>query len=242
MRTLLIDNYDSFTYNLYQLLGEVNGQPPIVVRNDADWSQIDLDGSTRSSSRPAPAGPSGPRLRRQRPRDPRQRAAGARRVPGPPGPLPPVRRRGRPRARADARAHLAGPPHRRRPLRGHALAVLGRALPLAGRHDLPDELEATAWTEDGVVMGVRHRELPLWGVQFHPESISSAYGRELLANFRDLALARRGAGRRAGADSAPRRATTCTCASCRVLPDAEAAYRRAVRRRRRTASGWTAAR
>jgi anthranilate/para-aminobenzoate synthase component II len=43
IQTLLIDNYDSFTYNLYQLIGEVNGRPPIVVRNDVDWSQVPID-------------------------------------------------------------------------------------------------------------------------------------------------------------------------------------------------------
>lgn len=58
--------------------------------------------------------------------------------------------------------------------------------------DLPDTLEATAWTSDGLLMGVRHRSRPLWGVQFHPESISTAYGRELLANFRDLTPTHRG--------------------------------------------------
>ena len=50
-------------------------------------------------------------------------------------------------------------------VRYHSLAVTS----------LPDELEALAWTEDGVLMGVRHRHLPLWGVQFHPESISSTF-------------------------------------------------------------------
>src|SRR5205085_9800100 len=60
--------------------------------------------------------------------------------------------------------------------------------------DVPDELEAIAWTPDGIVMGVRHRSEPVWGVQFHPESISTEHGRELLANFRDLALAHRRAG------------------------------------------------
>jgi anthranilate synthase component 2 len=53
---------------------------------------------------------------------------------------------------------------------------------------LPDTLVATAWTEDGAIMGLRHRTLPLFGVQFHPESIASEHGHEILANF--LALAR----------------------------------------------------
>ncbi|MGW2257181.1 aminodeoxychorismate synthase component I [Streptomyces sp. NPDC001780] len=49
--------------------------------------------------------------------------------------------------------------------------------------DLPDVLESIAWTQDGVLMGVRHRELPLWGVQFHPESIGTGHGRRILRNF-----------------------------------------------------------
>ncbi|MBO0710230.1 MAG: aminodeoxychorismate/anthranilate synthase component II [Acetobacteraceae bacterium] len=56
------------------------------------------------------------------------------------------------------------------------------------RDTLPDTLVATAWTEDGLIMGLRHRSLPVFGVQFHPESIASQHGHELLANF--LAVAR----------------------------------------------------
>jgi anthranilate synthase component II len=62
-------------------------------------------------------------------------------------------------------------------VRYHSLAALA----------LPDSLEATAWTPDGVVMGVRHRSLPLEGVQFHPESVLSEHGARLVANFLGVA-------------------------------------------------------
>jgi para-aminobenzoate synthetase len=90
--------------------------------------------------------------------------------------------------------------------------------------EVPDELEVVAWTDDGVVMGVRHRERPLWGVQFHPESICTEYGREMLANFRDLALAR---GRAAVARREPaeeRHPYRVHVRRVPVLPDAESAY------------------
>jgi anthranilate synthase/aminodeoxychorismate synthase-like glutamine amidotransferase len=59
---------------------------------------------------------------------------------------------------------------------------------IVDRGSMPDTLVPTAWTEDGLVMGLRHRALPIFGVQFHPESIASQHGHDLLANF--LALAR----------------------------------------------------
>jgi anthranilate synthase/aminodeoxychorismate synthase-like glutamine amidotransferase len=59
---------------------------------------------------------------------------------------------------------------------------------IVDRATLPEVLTPTAWTEDGLVMAMRHRTLPVFGVQFHPESIASQHGHELLANF--LAIAR----------------------------------------------------
>ena len=59
------------------------------------------------------------------------------------------------------------------------------------RETLPAELEITAWTDDGEIMGFQHRERPVYGVQFHPESIATEYGHELLANFLDLAGVKR---------------------------------------------------
>ena len=67
--------------------------------------------------------------------------------------------------------------------RYHSLAV--------ERESLPDVLEVTAWTEDGEIMGLRHRTRPIHGVQFHPESIATEHGHAMLANFLDLAGVRR---------------------------------------------------
>ena len=74
---------------------------------------------------------------------------------------------------------FAGLPSPFRATRYHSLIV--------ARESLPEALEATAWT-DGMIMGLRHRMLPIYGVQFHPESIASEHGHAILANF--LALAR----------------------------------------------------
>ena len=228
MRTLLIDNYDSFTYNLYQLLGEVNGQPPVVVRNDADWAQLDDRALRRrrhlAGARQARATAG---LRHQRPRDPRERAPAARRLPRPPGasatcfggavehaPRADARHASR-RSSTPGLGIFQGLPSPFAAVRYHSLAVA----------DVPAELEVVAWTEDDVVMGLRHRSEPLWGVQFHPESICREYGRELLANFRDLAGEHRSGRRTSGAPGPRRRATGSTSARSTVLPDAELAHR-----------------
>ena len=63
-------------------------------------------------------------------------------------------------------------------IRYHSLAVY--------REDLPEELEVTAWTDNGLIMGVRHREHPIVGVQFHPESIMTKPGKEILRNFLEM--------------------------------------------------------
>jgi para-aminobenzoate synthetase len=186
---ILIDNYDSFTYNLYQLLGEVNGRPPVVVRNDVDWSTVpieDFDGVVIS---PGPGRPD--RLR--------DFGVSARAI----------RESGLPILGVclghQGICHLAGgavvpapePMHGRISLVHHTgediFVGLPSPFPVVRYHSLavtalPDDLERIAWTDDGVVMAVRHRRDPIWGVQFHPESILSMHGRELLGNFRDLVI------------------------------------------------------
>ena len=192
MRTLLIDNHDSFTFNLFQLLAEVNGAEPIVVRNDeatwAELSRLDFDNLVLS---PGPGRP-------ERERDFGVCAEAIRsceapllgvclghqglgwvhggRVSRAPEPL-----HGRVRPVEHAGAPLfAGIPRRFE-------AVDYRSLRL--RHPLPPELEPIAWADDGTVMALAHRTRPHWGVQFHPESIATEHGPRLLANFRDLTAA-----------------------------------------------------
>jgi para-aminobenzoate synthetase len=190
VRTLLIDNYDSFTYNLYQLLGEVNGRPPAVVRNDADWSSVrtgDFDGVVIS---PGPG----------RPERPEDFGISVRAVTDSGLPVLGVclGHQGICHLFGGTIGHAPAPVHGRLSDVYHTgvdvFAGLPSPFPVVRYHSLaavalPEELEQIAWTADGVVMGVRHRDLPVWGVQFHPESISTSCGRELLANFRDLALA-----------------------------------------------------
>lgn len=204
VRTLLIDNYDSFTYNLFHYLAEVNGrEPEVVVNDDPRWNLRYLAGFDNVVLSPGPGSPTraadfgicqqvleegllpilGVCLGHQ------GLAAlyGARvhRAPEPyHGRVSPVLHTG-----TDL---FEGLPSPFRAVRYHSLAV----------DRLPSELEATAWTPDGVLMGVRHRERPLWGVQFHPESIGGEQGHQLLDNFRRLTR-QRGSGRLVPPAAAP---------------------------------------
>ncbi|MFZ5889624.1 MAG: aminodeoxychorismate synthase component I [Myxococcota bacterium] len=193
MRTLLVDNYDSFTYNLYHLIAQVNGKSPVVVRNDdPGWSKVDLDEFDGVVISPGPGHPASPRdfghsravlAREDLPvlgvclgHQGIGLVAGAQvlRAPEPRhGYLTRIDHRGR--------ELFAGLPQKFTAVRYHSLCVA---------QPLPEELEAVAWAEDGLIMALRHRRLPRWGVQFHPESISTEYGAQLLENFRRLALER----------------------------------------------------
>ena len=195
---LLIDNYDSFTFNLFHLLGEVGGHAE-VRRNDALTVDEALGMAPEAivlspgPCTPDEAGICLPLIAAAAGRVPVfgvclghqaiGQAFGGRvqRAPAPMhGKIGRVEHAG-----TDV---FAGLPSPFEAVRYHSLIV--------ERASMPPELEATAWTEDGLVMGLRHRALPLFGVQFHPESIASEHGRDIVANF--LAIAR-------GAN-APRRA------------------------------------
>jgi para-aminobenzoate synthetase len=183
MRTLLVDNYDSYTYNLFQLMAAVYGRPPVVVRNDDDFDVTGFDAVVLS---PGPGSPAHPRDV-GRCRDvllhgdvPVLGVCLGHQLIGllsgaAVGPAPQPRHGHLTRVRHTGEELFAGLPQDFTAVRYHSLCV---------DTPLPAELEATAWAEDGVLMALRHRDRPWWGVQFHPESIGSDYGAELLENFR----------------------------------------------------------
>jgi anthranilate synthase/aminodeoxychorismate synthase-like glutamine amidotransferase len=182
---LVIDNYDSFTYNLVQYLGEL-GEQVVVHRND----QITLEEITQLSPlaavlSPGPGtpgeagickdlllelGPTLPTLGVCLGHQCLGEAYGGQ-----------VRKASRvmhgkvSQVRHQEQSVFRGIPSPFAATRYHSLVV--------ERDGLPSALEVTAWTDEGTVMGLRHRQLPLAGVQFHPEAILTEHGHELLSNF-----------------------------------------------------------
>ena len=182
---LMIDNYDSFTWNLVQYLGEL-GEQVHTVRNDTlSVAQLIELRATRLVVSPGPctpdeAGISVESIRTMAGQIPILgvclghqaigRAFGGRVL----------------RAQTvmhgktsiihhDQRGVFQGLPAQFQVMRYHSLAI--------ERATLPDCLEISAWTDDGEIMGVRHREFPIEGVQFHPESLASEHGHAMLRNF-----------------------------------------------------------
>ena len=180
---LLIDNYDSFTYNLAHLFGEL-GAEVIVRRNDA----IDADEAQRLAPSqlvvspgpglPGAAGNTEEIVRRLAPSTPTLGVCLGHQaiveVFG--GAVGPARELVHGKAcsvRHDGRGLFAGLPGELEVGRYHSLAATR----------VPDELEVSARAEDGEVMAVRHRELPVDGVQFHPESVLTPQGGQIARNF-----------------------------------------------------------
>ncbi len=192
MRTLLIDNYDSYTFNLFHLLGEVGGEEPLVVRNDeAPWEDLIALGFDSVVISPGPGRPDRPRdvgvsrdalLRADVPvlgiclgHQALAHAYGGS-VDHAPRPVHGLCSR----VFHDGSGIFAGLPQCFRAVRYHSLAV----------RQVPGPLRVTATSADGVVMGLEHRSRPAWSVQFHPESVRAEHGRALVENFHRLALAR----------------------------------------------------
>ncbi|HEX4816300.1 MAG TPA: gamma-glutamyl-gamma-aminobutyrate hydrolase family protein, partial [Nonomuraea sp.] len=188
IRCLLVDNYDSYTYNLFQLLAQINGADPVVVAND-DPRCLDLAAELDCVViSPGPGDPGNPEdfgrcadvLRQAR--VPVLGVClghqGIAAVAGGAVERAPAARHGHvSRIRHSGDELFHGIPQGFRGVRYHSLRV---------PEPPPPGLEAIAWAEDGVLMGLRHRRRPVWGVQFHPESVLTEYGARLLANFRRL--------------------------------------------------------
>jgi len=188
-KILLIDNYDSFTFNLLHFLGEV-GAACDVWRNDAlTVEQAMAMAPDAIVLSPGPCTPNEAGICLD------LIAAAAGRIPvlgvclghqaigqafGGVVLRAPVPMHGKVGRVEHAGTDIfAGLPTPFEATRYHSLIV--------ERASLPETLEVTAWTEDGLVMGLRHRALPVFGVQFHPESIASQHGHAILANFVALA-------------------------------------------------------
>ena len=190
---LVIDNYDSFTYNLVHYLNELGGETA-VYRNDA------LNVEAALAMRPQAV------LLSPGPRTPDDAGICLGLIAQAPPDLPILgvclghQAIGQTFGGRVARARLpmhgktsaihhhgeglfAGLPDGFTAARYHSLSVT--------REALPNLLKVTAWTDDGEIMGLQHHERPVHGVQFHPESIATEYGHELLRNFLDLAGVRR---------------------------------------------------
>jgi para-aminobenzoate synthetase len=189
MRTLLVDNHDSYTYNVFHLLAGVSGEEPIVVDNDAvSWralSRWDFDAIVLS---PGPGSPErwhdfcvcndilryseipvlGICLGHQ----------GLGNLLGGAVSSAPEAMHGRlSRISHEDDGLFAGIPQGFPVVRYHSLQIT----------DMGPDGHVTAWADDGVVMGIEHRRRPMWGVQFHPESIATEHGAKLVENFYGLA-------------------------------------------------------
>ncbi|HNQ89073.1 MAG TPA: aminodeoxychorismate/anthranilate synthase component II [Verrucomicrobiota bacterium] len=182
---LVIDNYDSFTYNLVQYLGEMGVRQEVYRNNEITLDRIRALGPERILVSPGPCSPKESGLSNDIIRTFAAvvpilgvclghqcighvfGASVVRHTRMMHGKTSPIRH--------DGRGVFAGLPSPFQATRYHSLVIQ--------RESMPSCLEIAAETDEGEIMGVRHRELPVHGVQFHPESILTEHGRELLANF-----------------------------------------------------------
>ncbi|MDX6720752.1 MAG: para-aminobenzoate synthetase [Solirubrobacteraceae bacterium] len=236
MTTLLIDNYDSYTFNLYQLLAHVEGEQPVVVRNDEiEWGLLAGEPWDRIVISPGPGRPE------------RQRDLGICRDALAQDDVPVLGvclgHQGLAHVRGAAVVRAPEIVHGRISTIFHRGEGLFAAIPqgfhavryhsLVVEPALPPELEAIGWAEDGTVMAIRARDAPAWGVQFHPESVGTEHGERLISNFLALSPSRRRRPRLVPSTTAlpggraPLRPSGAVHACHRVIdgmPDAESAF------------------
>ena len=185
---LLLDNYDSFTYNIYQYMSELGADVKVVRNNKISLSEIKDLNPEKIVISPGPCTP--------------QKAGISNDVIKTFGENVPVLgvclghqcigeafggivigageiMHGKTSLiHHDGKGVFLGIPTPFRAIRYHSLVIQNESL--------PDELEVSAWTDNGIIMGVRHKNLPVEGIQFHPESIITEYGKELLSNFLNI--------------------------------------------------------
>jgi anthranilate synthase component 2 len=189
MKLLMIDNYDSFTYNLVQYFGELGADIEVCRNDEITMADITAMAPSHLVVSPGPCSPA-------------EAGISVAAIAHFAGKLPILgvclghqsigAAFGGRIVRAQQLMHgktsdihtlqqgvFAGLPPTFTVNRYHSLAI--------ERSSLPDVLEVTAWTDDGEIMGVRHRSLPIEGVQFHPESVLTEHGHSLLKNFLQIA-------------------------------------------------------
>ena len=189
MRSLIIDNYDSYTYNLYQMIAEINNQEPVIIKNNEfpfeALGKINFDNIIIS---PGPGTPLSfkdfgicERILREIDVPILGVCLGHQGISSAYGGKV-IHAKDIMHGRISKVLHngdilFTGVPSGFAVVRYHSLVV---------NSELPFCLKKTAWTDEGVIMGIRHKEKPIWGVQFHPESICTEYGEQILKNFKDI--------------------------------------------------------
>ncbi len=190
MQTLIIDNYDSYTFNLYQLLAAINGREPIVIRNDEmTWEEVEKLTFDNIVLSPGPGHPKNSKDFGMCKRAIEQTKVpllgvclghqGIAQIFGGKVILAPEVMHGCTSAiYHQGEGLFTGIPQGFEAVRYHSLIV--------DNQYFPNCLKVTAWTKDGLIMALQHQNRPLWGVQFHPESICTDFGAQLLRNFTTL--------------------------------------------------------
>lgn len=185
---LLIDNYDSFTYNLYQYLCELGAEVEVRRNDKTTIEEIEAMAPEKIVISPGPctpkeAGISNDVILRFGAETPtlgvclgHQCIGDA--YGGTVGGAGEIMHGKMSLIHHDGTGVFAGLPSPFEAIRYHSLAIY--------KEDMPEDLEVTAWTDNGIVMGVRHKSHPVEGIQFHPESIMTPVGKDLLNNFLEM--------------------------------------------------------
>lgn len=189
---LLIDNYDSFTYNLYQYFAELGAEVTVARNDKISLQEIEKLKPGRIVISPGPGNPlqagiSNEVIIRFGPELPVLGVCLGHQCIGHSygaavGQAPVIMHGKSSPIQHDGQGLFAGLPRPFSAIRYHSLEVR--------RTGLPEALEVSAWTEDGTIMGLRHRRYPVFGIQFHPESFMTEGGKDILRNFLEITEAK----------------------------------------------------